>query len=254
MLRIGICDDVYDARLVLGPLWSGFWKNGMWRAVFEFSSGEGLLRWLESHAGELDLVFLDMEMGELDGMETARRLRALDVGLQLVFVTGYADHVFDGYSVGALGYLLKPPGAEQLEEVLDRAQGRCTGTWTGPTSAAAVTPTTAFLSAVFLILSLTEAVVTCVTPGRNTPFTASWMPWRRNGGGVCPHPPAVSGSGRSCRPGGGRRGGAAGRSPASCQPLLPAGGTAGLTRVELEDEEWDTCFGCSGSMAAIFCP
>ena len=88
----------------------------------EFSSGEGLLRWLESHAGELDLVFLDMEMGELDGMETARRLRAADAGLQLVFVTGYAEHVFDGYSVGALGYLLKPPKAEQLEEVLDRAQ------------------------------------------------------------------------------------------------------------------------------------
>ena len=61
-------------------------------------------------------------MGELDGMETARRLRAADAGLQLVFVTGYAEHVFDGYSVGALGYLLKPPKAEQLEEVLDRAQ------------------------------------------------------------------------------------------------------------------------------------
>lgn len=89
---------------------------------FEFSSGEGLLGWLEHHAGELDLVFLDMEMGELDGMETARRLRAADAGLQLVFVTGYADHVFDGYSVGALGYLLKPPTAEQLEAVLDRAQ------------------------------------------------------------------------------------------------------------------------------------
>ena len=89
---------------------------------FEFSSGEGLLGWLEHHAGELDLVFLDMEMGELDGMETARRLRAADAGLQLVFVTGYADRVFDGYSVGALGYLLKPPTAEQLEEVLDRAQ------------------------------------------------------------------------------------------------------------------------------------
>ncbi len=68
-------------------------------------------------------MFLDMEMGELDGMETARRLRAADAGLQLVFVTGYAEHVFDGYSVGALGYLLKAPlKAEQLEEVLDRAQ------------------------------------------------------------------------------------------------------------------------------------
>ena len=55
-------------------------------------------------------------------METARRLRAADAGLQLVFVTGYADRVFDGYSVGALGYLMKPPKQEQLAQVLDRAQ------------------------------------------------------------------------------------------------------------------------------------
>ena len=123
MLRIGICDDVYDARLVLrSALERALEARHIQGQFFEFSSGEGLLGWLEHHAGELDLVFLDMEMGELDGMETARRLRAADAGLQLVFVTGYADHVFDGYSVGALGYLLKPPTAEQLEEVLDRAQ------------------------------------------------------------------------------------------------------------------------------------
>ena len=123
MLRIGICDDIYDARLVLRAALERVLEKRRVQGQFrEFSSGEGLLRWLESHAGELDLVFLDMEMGELDGMETARRLRAADAGLQLVFVTGYAEHVFDGYSVGALGYLLKPPKAEQLEEVLDRAQ------------------------------------------------------------------------------------------------------------------------------------
>ena len=124
MLRIGICDDVYDARLVLRAALEraleGLQAEGQFR---EFSSGEGLLRWLENHQGELDLIFLDMEMGDLDGMETARRLRAADQGLQLVFVTGYADHVFDGYTVGALGYLLKPPKPEQLAEVLRRAQG-----------------------------------------------------------------------------------------------------------------------------------
>lgn len=121
MLRIGICDDLYDARMTLRAALERALDRRQTEARFwEFSSGEGLLRWLESHSGELDLVFLDMEMGNLDGMETARRLRAMDEGLQLVFVTGYADHVFDGYSVGALGYLMKPPKPEQLSEVLDR--------------------------------------------------------------------------------------------------------------------------------------
>ncbi len=121
MLRIGICDDSADARIALrAALERALDRRKGEGTFFEFSSGEGLLRWVEKHAGELDLVFLDIEMGELDGMETARRLRSADEGLQLVFVTGYTDYVFDGYSVGALGYLMKPPQPDQLDEVLDR--------------------------------------------------------------------------------------------------------------------------------------
>ena len=122
MLRIGICDDSADARIALrAALERALDRRKGEGTFFEFSSGEGLLRWMEKHAGELDLVFLDIEMGELDGMETARRLRSADEGLQLVFVTGYTDYVFDGYSVGALGYLMKPPKPDQLDGVLDRA-------------------------------------------------------------------------------------------------------------------------------------
>lgn len=123
MLRIGICDDSADARIALrAALERALDRRRSGEAsFFEFSSGEGLLRWLEKHAGELDLVFLDIEMGDLDGMETARRLRSADEGLQLVFVTGYTDYVFDGYAVGALGYLMKPPKPEQLDGVLARA-------------------------------------------------------------------------------------------------------------------------------------
>ena len=76
---------------------------------------------MENHPGELNLIFLDMEMGQLDGMETARRLRQIEESLPLVFVTGYTEHVFEGYTVGALGYLLKPVREDQLKEVLSRA-------------------------------------------------------------------------------------------------------------------------------------
>ena len=89
--------------------------------LLEFSSGDALLGWMDRHAGELDLVFLDIEMEGTNGMDTARALREADQSLQLVFVTGYSDYVFDGYEVGALGYLLKPAGAEELERVLTRA-------------------------------------------------------------------------------------------------------------------------------------
>ena len=122
MLRIAICDDMQEARFALHcALERALEQRNTEAEFFEFSAGERLLRWLENHAGELDLVFLDLEMGELDGIATARKLRAADEGLQIVFVTAYADRVFDGYTVGALGYLMKPPRSEQLDDILVRA-------------------------------------------------------------------------------------------------------------------------------------
>lgn len=110
MLCIGICDDSYDARFALRSALERLLEPRRQTArILEFSSGEGLLRWQSHHPGELHLVFLDLEMNQLDGMETARRLRQTEPGMQLAFVTGYDSHVYEGYQVGAVGYLLKPP-------------------------------------------------------------------------------------------------------------------------------------------------
>ncbi len=122
MLQIGVCEDEAATRMRLCAQLEGLlYQMGTEYKILEFSGGEGLLAYAQKHAGELDLVFLDIEMGELDGMETAKRLRAANTGLQIAFVTGYTDYVFDGYSVGALGYLLKPPKQSQLQELLVRA-------------------------------------------------------------------------------------------------------------------------------------
>ena len=125
MLRIGICDDSADARCALaGRLEQVLENRGTESSLLEFSSGEGLIGWMERHAGELDLVFLDVEMGGMSGMDTAKALHGMDPTLLLAFVTGYADFVFDGYGVGAIGYVLKPAQADQLDGILGRALER----------------------------------------------------------------------------------------------------------------------------------
>lgn len=122
MLRIGICDDEQDMRFELRYKLERILEA---RAVdcelYEFSSGDRLMAWYGKHAGTLDLLFLDIEMDGSNGMETAKKLRADDKSLQMVFVTGHPDYVFDGYAVGALGYLMKPSSADELEEILTRA-------------------------------------------------------------------------------------------------------------------------------------
>lgn len=122
MLRIGICDDQSGARGALRLALEHLLRTDDEKIFYEFSSGEGALGWLAKHTGELDLLFLDVELGGISGMEAARKIRETDAGLMLVFVTGYADFVFDGYAVGALGYLVKPVREEKLREILTRAR------------------------------------------------------------------------------------------------------------------------------------
>ncbi|MDH6363309.1 two-component system response regulator LytT [Enterococcus sp. PF1-24] len=123
MLRIGICDDQQKARFSLScNVERCLARQNTNCQIYEFSSAEGLLKWLEKHPDALDLLFLDIEMADLDGMAAAKKIRETNQQLALVFVTGYADYVFDGYEVGALDYLLKPAKEEQLTRVLNKVQ------------------------------------------------------------------------------------------------------------------------------------
>ena len=60
-------------------------------------------------------------MGAMDGVTMARKLRQDNQTVQIIFITGYADYISDGYEVDALHYLMKPIQEEKLFAVLDRA-------------------------------------------------------------------------------------------------------------------------------------
>ena len=120
MLRIGICDDTAAARENLRLLCLKHFRLEE-PEFFEFSTGDGAVRWLKGHPGALDLLFLDIEMPGRSGMEAAEAIRAFDREVLLAFVTGYTDYVYDGYAVGAVGYLVKPVSEEKLSSLLDRA-------------------------------------------------------------------------------------------------------------------------------------
>lgn len=122
MLRIAICDDETEMCFTLRyKLERIFERRNIDGEIFEFTSGVQLLQWYNQNTGGLELVFLDIEMGGSNGMETAKMLRMSDDALQMVFVTGHSDYVFDGYAVGALDYLMKPASEEVLDNILSRA-------------------------------------------------------------------------------------------------------------------------------------
>lgn len=124
MLRIAICDDETDARDALRFQLEKILIEDAEEIVYEFSSGTNAASWLKNHPGEIDLLFLDVEMNGLNGMETAKKIRAFDAQIVIVFVTGYADYVFDGYLVGAMDYLMKPVAEDKLRQLIGRVRAK----------------------------------------------------------------------------------------------------------------------------------
>lgn len=68
-----------------------------------------------------DIVLLDIEMPQMNGLETARRLRAKDETAILIFVTKIGKFAINGYEVSALGYILKPINAYALQMTMQKA-------------------------------------------------------------------------------------------------------------------------------------
>ena len=81
-----------------------------------FSSGEELL----SYDGQIDILFLDIQMKGMDGMETARKLRASKFRGFLLFITVLKEMVFQSFEVQAYDYLVKPVDEKQFEKTMER--------------------------------------------------------------------------------------------------------------------------------------
>ena len=122
MLRIALCDDEENARDALRIQLEKLMDELEDEIVYEFSNGRTCINWLTAHPGEVDLLFLDVEMGKENGMDAAKKIRTVNRDLLIVFATGYTDYVFDGYQVNALDFLVKPVSPQKLKEVLLRAK------------------------------------------------------------------------------------------------------------------------------------
>ena len=123
--RVAIVDDSKtDAEFVQGIL--NFWAEQQLINIHteEFPSAESFLfRYAEDK--EWDILLLDIEMGAMDGVTMAKRVRQDNEAVQIVFITGYSDYIAEGYEVAALHYLMKPVNREKLLTVLNRAMEKC---------------------------------------------------------------------------------------------------------------------------------
>ena len=120
MIKIGICDDEVIFRFQMREILSEYFKENNHVKILEFTSGEEVLDEIETKAG-IDILFLDIQLGGLDGVATAKKIRETDNGMSIIFLTSFDKYVQDTFRVGAQQYLKKPIKEEQIIEEVDRA-------------------------------------------------------------------------------------------------------------------------------------
>ena len=120
MVRIGILEDetAYSERL-LTYLKQYQTENSDFSYTTEiYTTGIALLT---KFASQFDLLFLDIQLPDMTGIEVARRIREKDESVLILFTTNYSQYAIDGYSVRAFDYMLKPLSYQPFSSKLSRA-------------------------------------------------------------------------------------------------------------------------------------
>ena len=114
MIRIAICEDEKDQQeLLKNYIEKIFEKLYIKYSLDIFNSGEELL---EKYSKDIDLILLDIQLGEINGMDTARKIRILDNSVEIIFITSLIEYALEGYKVRAYRYLVKPVKYEDIKE------------------------------------------------------------------------------------------------------------------------------------------
>lgn len=118
-INIAICEDD-EKQLQINKYYIEQWATLRDKRVniLIYKNAESFLfNW--NNEQHIDIVFLDIQMGQMSGMELAQHIRSQDDDISIIFITGESKYVFDGYKVRALDYLMKPIKKEDVFHCLD---------------------------------------------------------------------------------------------------------------------------------------
>lgn len=119
-MHIAVCDDEEAQRKLITKYlqeWSLDRKKPV--EISTFSGGEDFLfQWEDDK--QFDLLVLDIEMGMVNGIELAQKVRQENEDIPILFITGYDTYMARGYEVAAIQYLLKPMYKDKLFTVMDK--------------------------------------------------------------------------------------------------------------------------------------
>lgn len=115
-MRIAVCDDNRNyAKQIKAKIESIYHSLDI--IIDIYHSGTDLLRCFKKQA--YDMVFMDIEMPEINGISVAKSLRKVSEKVWIVFLTSHIEYALEGYEVNALRYLTKPVSEDMLREIIN---------------------------------------------------------------------------------------------------------------------------------------
>jgi DNA-binding LytR/AlgR family response regulator len=119
ILRIAICEDDRKQQQLLENYITAL-KLGEPYELEKFDSGEDLVRVYEN-GQKFSIILLDMQLAELDGIQTAEIIRKYDKDSIIIIITSIIEYAVDGYSVNAYDFILKPVEENKFVKVFRSA-------------------------------------------------------------------------------------------------------------------------------------
>ncbi|MGL4868254.1 MAG: LytR/AlgR family response regulator transcription factor, partial [Cetobacterium sp.] len=114
MIKCIIVEDEFPAREELKYFIN---SNGSFEIQNEFENPIDALKYIESN--DVEVVFLDINMPELDGMTLGKIINRFNKEIKLIFMSAYKDYAVEAFEIKAFDYILKPYSEERINNVLN---------------------------------------------------------------------------------------------------------------------------------------
>lgn len=121
MRNVAIVEDERESSDLLKNYLERYSSENEKHERFSVTVYDNAVNFLTYYKGNFDIVFMDIEMPDMNGMEAAAKLRTIDKSVVLIFVTNMAQYAVKGYEVSALDFVVKPVSYNNFALKLTRA-------------------------------------------------------------------------------------------------------------------------------------
>lgn len=123
-MRIAVCDDEKYFRDSIKEKITSIYKEDMDTVVKTFDSGFEFLKHYNENTQSYDVIILDIEMGIINGIDTAKEIRKLNKDVNIIFLTSHDEFAKEGYEVNAFRFLSKPIQEDKLIESIESVKSK----------------------------------------------------------------------------------------------------------------------------------